>query len=238
MTHLGFPLRDSTYLVEVALEKQLFPKAMVHTSDMTFDVSNACAVEQSTIPKCVSRVQFGLANADEIRRMSEIQICSRELFQMPYRNTAPHGCLDPRLGVSDKKSICQTCKSKLTECAGHFGHIQLELPVFHIGYFRHTLTVLQVICKSCARVLLPPNLANGYRSKLRRDIDTLSRKGIHKKIVEKSKKVGICPYCGAHNGAVKKVPGSHTLKLVHEIYKGRNTEFIQVWYSLFPVFLL
>ncbi len=195
---------------------------------MTFAASDACTVEQSTIPKCVSRVQFGLANADEIQRMSEIQICSRDLFQMPHRNPAPHGCLDPRLGVSDKKSICQTCKSKLTECAGHFGHIQLELPVFHIGYFKHTLTVLQVICKSCARVLLPPNLANGYHSKLRKDNDTLSRAGIHKKIVEKCKKIGICPYCSASNGAVKKVAGSHTLKLIHEVYKGRNTELIQV----------
>ncbi len=154
---------------------------------------------------------------------------------MPYRNPAPHGCLDPRLGVSDKKSICQTCKSKLTECAGHFGHIQLELPVFHIGYFRHTLTVLQVICKSCARILLPPTLANSYRSKIRRDIDTLSRKLIHKKIVEKSKKIDTCPYCCAHNGAVKKVSGSHTLKLVHEIYKGRNTDFIKVCCSLFCI---
>ncbi len=206
----------------------MFPKGMVHTSDMTPAASSTCNVEQSTIPKCVSHVQFGLANADEIYRMSEIQIFSRDLFQMPHRNPAPHGCLDPRLGVSDKKSICQTCKSKLTECAGHFGHIELELPVFHIGYFKHTLTMLQVICKSCARVLLPPNLANAYHSKLRKDNDTLSRAGIHKQIVEKCKKAAICPYCRACNGAVKKVPGSHTLKLIHEVYKGRNTEVIQV----------
>ena len=32
-------------------------------------------------------------------------------------------------------------------CEGHFGHIELELPVFHIGYFKATVTILQRICK-------------------------------------------------------------------------------------------
>ncbi|CAN0413334.1 unnamed protein product, partial [Discosporangium mesarthrocarpum] len=36
------------------------------------------------------------------------------------------------------------CSHRLVDCAGHYGHIKLELPVFHIGYFKHTLTALQV----------------------------------------------------------------------------------------------
>jgi DNA-directed RNA polymerase III subunit RPC1 len=36
-------------------------------------------------------------------------------------------------------SICETCNLKLADCAGHFGYIKLELPVFHIGYFKNTL---------------------------------------------------------------------------------------------------
>lgn len=40
---------------------------------------------------------------------------------------------------------CAMLFSKLlVDCAGHYGHIKLELPVFHIGYFKHTLTMLQV----------------------------------------------------------------------------------------------
>jgi len=35
------------------------------------------------------------------------------------------------------------------------GYIRLELPVFHIGYFRNTVQILQCICKECSRVLLP-----------------------------------------------------------------------------------
>ena len=32
-------------------------------------------------------------------------------------------------------------------CAGHFGYIKLALPAYHIGFFKHILNVLQVICK-------------------------------------------------------------------------------------------
>jgi len=35
------------------------------------------------------------------------------------------------------------------------GYIQLQLPVFHIGYFKITVKTLQCICKTCSRVLLP-----------------------------------------------------------------------------------
>jgi len=62
--------------------------------------------------------------------------------------------LDARLGVSDKGAVCGTCGKGQKDCAGHWGHIELELPVYHIGFLRATTTVLQNICKTCSRVLL------------------------------------------------------------------------------------
>ena len=50
-------------------------------------------------------------------------------------------------GTSEKDNPCQTCGLDLAECTGHYGFIDLELPVFHIGYFRTTITILQSICK-------------------------------------------------------------------------------------------
>jgi DNA-directed RNA polymerase III subunit RPC1 len=72
-----------------------------------------------------------------------------------------------RLGTSDKKGKCITCGGLLVECAGHFGHIKLELPVFHIGYFKHTIAILQDICKSCARVMVAGEERMGYLRKFR-----------------------------------------------------------------------
>jgi hypothetical protein len=71
----------------------------------------------------------------------------------PPHPPTPHP--PPPQGISNKMAICETCNMKLADCAGHFGYIKLELPVFHIGYFKNTLQVLQCICKTCSRLLLP-----------------------------------------------------------------------------------
>ncbi|KAL3917569.1 MAG: hypothetical protein SGILL_004651, partial [Bacillariaceae sp.] len=134
--------------------------------------------------KKISNIQFGLLSPSEIQRLAEFQVTSRELFSMPSRKPAPGGCLDPRLGVSDKISVCATCKRKLVDCAGHFGYIRLALPVFHIGYLRHTLHLLQCVCKSCSRVLLHENDREMYLAKFRNPrTDVLAKNSILKKIV-------------------------------------------------------
>lgn len=50
-------------------------------------------------------------------------------------------------GTTNKDSTCETCGKKVTDCVGHYGFIDLELPVFHVGFFRATINVLQSICK-------------------------------------------------------------------------------------------
>ena len=66
-------------------------------------------VMQSSAPKKIAKIQFGTMETDEIKLVSEVRVSSRELYQMPLRNAAPYGCLDPRLGISDKTSACKTC---------------------------------------------------------------------------------------------------------------------------------
>jgi DNA-directed RNA polymerase III subunit RPC1 len=46
-----------------------------------------------------------------------------------------------------KDSVCETCGQKMQECAGHWGYLKLVLPIFHIGYFRPVINILQEICK-------------------------------------------------------------------------------------------
>ena len=43
------------------------------------------------------------------------------------------GVNDPRLGTIDRQFNCETCEEGPKECPGHFGHIELASPVFHIG---------------------------------------------------------------------------------------------------------
>ena len=135
---------------------------------------------------------------------------------MPLRTASLHGCMDPRLGISDKLLSCQTCHKNLTDCSGHFGFIRLELPVFHPGYFRHTLVILQCICKNCSRILLPLPDKSAFLKKLQSNrVDALMRSAIFKKIVERCKRTNQCPYCDYQNGVVKKLNGG-CFKIVHE----------------------
>ena len=50
-------------------------------------------------------------------------------------------------GTSEKDKKCDTCGQELATCIGHYGYIDLELPVFHVGYFRACINILQTICK-------------------------------------------------------------------------------------------
>lgn len=171
-------------------------------------------------PQKIGEIQFALFSPTEIQRVSEFGVWSQELYRMPKRTPAPDGVLDPRLGVADKITACATCGKKVTECAGHFGHVELQLPVFHIGYFKHTLTILQIVCKSCSAILLSAEDRESYLRKIRKPgIDALTKAGIFKKIVEKGKKCHRCERCNSYNGQVKKINGVPTLKLIHEKYK-------------------
>ena len=46
-----------------------------------------------------------------------------------------------------KDRSCETCGKALADCVGHYGYLDLELPIFHVGFFRSTIVILQTICK-------------------------------------------------------------------------------------------
>lgn len=66
------------------------------------------------------------------------------------------GLMDPRQGVIDRTSRCQTCAGNMTECPGHFGHIDLAKPVFHIGFITKTIKILRCVCFYCSKMLVSP----------------------------------------------------------------------------------
>lgn len=66
------------------------------------------------------------------------------------------GLMDPRQGVIDRNSRCQTCAGNMTECPGHFGHIDLAKPVFHVGFITKTIKILRCVCFYCSKLLVSP----------------------------------------------------------------------------------
>jgi len=82
-----------------------------------------------------------------------------------YKNGIPvfGSVADPRMG-SNTLARCKTCDcsyagsgSKMDDCPGHFGHIELCRPVYHCGFIDEVVRILRCVCFSCSRLLLDEN---------------------------------------------------------------------------------
>ncbi|KAI0196975.1 DNA-directed RNA polymerase III subunit RPC1 [Astrocystis sublimbata] len=167
------------------------------------------------LPKRFKNIQFGIQSNQDIVNQGVLEVSDRSMYDVDKgREPTQNGVLDKRLGTSSKTGICSTCNEQLTDCVGHFGHVRLPLPAFHIGYIKFTISILQNICKDCSRVLLVEQDRRAYLKELRRpNIDNMKRVAICKKINDQCRKAKHCPYCGAVNGQIRKVGA---LKLVHD----------------------
>ncbi|EFP75753.2 hypothetical protein PGT21_012768 [Puccinia graminis f. sp. tritici] len=187
-------------------------------------------------PQKIKHIQFSVLSSQEIVALSEYESTQRDLYSMVgsenngisipgaieplVKKPAKGGVLDSRLGTSDKSGICGTCNAKMADCVGHYSYIKLILPVFHIGYFRAVIQMLQDICKTCARVLLSEEDRRLYLIKFRRpNLENLQRQHLAKQVNTACRKIITCPYCGATNGTVKKVGA---LRIIHEKFRAKK----------------
>lgn len=68
------------------------------------------------------------------------------------------GINDLRMGTVDKNFNCDTCKSSFADCSGHFGHIELIKPMYHVGFIEFCRKILRCICFNCSKLLAPRDL--------------------------------------------------------------------------------
>ncbi|CAH1781896.1 unnamed protein product [Owenia fusiformis] len=117
----------------------------------------AIASDSNAPLKLVRWMQFGILSPDEIKRMSVteggIQYSETTEGGRPKLN----GLMDPRQGVIDRMSRCQTCAGNMSECPGHFAHIELAKPVYHVGFMTKTIKVLRCVCFFCSKMLIDPS---------------------------------------------------------------------------------
>ncbi|GLC35764.1 hypothetical protein PLESTM_000363300 [Pleodorina starrii] len=187
--------------------------------------------KEQNLPRKIQQICFGLQTPQEIVKCGTLQVYERALYKMPERVPHPNGVLDRRMGISNKNYTCETCGQRLAECAGHFGYIRLELPVFHIGYFKNTVQILQCICKSCSRVLLPEEERKVWLKRFRNPrVERVQRGFMFRKLNDRCKRQKNCPHCGEYNATVKKATG--VLKIVHERFNKNVSLFEEYKESL------
>lgn len=98
-------------------------------------------------------VQFGIANPDEIRRRSVVEVISDKAHQSGEIPVSG-GVFDPRFGVIDHGKICPTCKHTNIECPGHFGHIQMARPVYLYQFIDMIQKIALLVCLNCSNFYL------------------------------------------------------------------------------------
>ena len=85
--------------------------------------------------RTIEEIQFGLLSPEEIKNMSVASIEYPETIDEQTQLPRQGGLADPRLGTIEKSMRCGTCDENMTDCPGHFGHIELAVPVFHVGLY-------------------------------------------------------------------------------------------------------
>lgn len=104
--------------------------------------------------RTVKEVQFGLFSPEEVRAISVAKIRFPETMDETQTRAKIGGLNDPRLGSIDRNLKCQTCQEGMNECPGHFGHIDLAKPVFHVGFIAKIKKVCECVCMHCGKLLL------------------------------------------------------------------------------------
>src|SRR2546428_806633 len=157
------------------------------------------------VTKRIASIKFALLSPDEIRRMSATKIITADTYDddgFPI----DMGLMDSHLGVIEPGLRCKTCGGKVDDCPGHFGHIDLAMPVIHVGYVKDIKKLLQATCRKCGRLLLTRQQAQEYMAEMEQveelGGDVTEVGFVTKETAREAQKRQRCPHCGEEQGKV------------------------------------
>lgn len=116
-------------------------------------VTNIASPASPSIPiRKIKRVQFGIFPPEEVKANSAVRVEFPETYDPSTNLPKVGGLLDMRLGTNDRNFKCGTCNGSMSECPGHFGHLELVKPVFHVGFLGKAKKILECVCFFCAKL--------------------------------------------------------------------------------------
>ena len=172
----------------------------------------------NTIDKKIGSIKFSCISPDEIRNMSAVKIITADTYDdegYPIQG----GLMDSRMGVIEPGLRCKTCNCKVDDCPGHFGHIELAMPVIHVGFIKDIKLMLESTCCVCGRLMLSEEEIKERIERMNAitDLggDTIDQKNYSKDTVKVASSRGICPYCNAEQSKIK-LDKPTTFRIVNE----------------------
>ena len=157
--------------------------------------------------KVIDAIRFGLLSPDEVRRLSVVETGTSDTYD---EDGAPisGGLMDQRLGTLEPRQRCRTCGNISINCPGHFGHIELAVPVIHVEFAKPIYKVLSATCRACGSILLAEELRDKLLARRNEDIRLFGKvsEDTTKEILKQAKKYKRhkeCPTCGMVQNIVK-----------------------------------
>lgn len=161
-------------------------------------------VMEEIASKSINSIVFGVFSPKLIKKMASVKIITPELYDKEGY-PVDGGLMDIRLGVIDPGLKCKTCGSKLKECIGHFGYIELARPIIHIKFVSTITNILRGTCRDCGKALVQKQKAQKAVERLEKieQEDGLSAKTLLiREIVNYLKSQPKCPHCKAKQGKI------------------------------------
>ena len=145
--HYITPHTITTFPISSQHTMPLFPPLLISLllTTSTFHRCHTCAGNQTYCPgdfnHCLHLFLF-TPNHSSSSQHSTLPLHTKPLF--------------PPLVITSHTTFhrCQTCAGNQTDCPGHFGHIDLAKPVYHVGFLTKTIKILRCVCFFCSKLLL------------------------------------------------------------------------------------
>ncbi|XP_036139810.1 DNA-directed RNA polymerase I subunit RPA1 isoform X2 [Monomorium pharaonis] len=110
---------------------------------------------------------FSVFTANDIRNLSVTKIRTPLCFNI-LGHPLKGGLYDPALGTTRSSSeVCNTCGYNGSKCPGHFGHIELPVPVVNPLFHKPLSMLLKLSCLSCFTLQVPSYIKQLLSAKLK-----------------------------------------------------------------------
>jgi DNA-directed RNA polymerase II subunit RPB1 len=160
----------------------------------------------------IKSIQFGILSPEEILAHSVCEVNSSRVTN-PFVGTV----YDERMGPCNSRGICTTCNEDIRICPGHFGHIELAVPVIHPMFTKILVSILNCICPQCSKLKLSKQeIELEIQLETDRYIRFIDRLNI---IVKKCTSVPYCRTCDLAYPQVKEFEGQF-----YKIYDNSKTK--------------
>ncbi|XP_017875380.1 DNA-directed RNA polymerase I subunit RPA1 [Ceratina calcarata] len=104
-------------------------------------------------PKCL---MFSMFTANDVRNLSVTKIRTPLSFNV-LGHPLKGGLYDPVLGpLIESSDPCGTCGCNVFKCPGHFGHIELPMPVVNPLFHKELCMLMKLSCLNCFVLQIPP----------------------------------------------------------------------------------